>query len=445
MLRKLRLFVSYARQYGLSNTALFALFKIFPRKFVLLSRKLVDVGGALSPLVTSLDYRTSFDTVFDYDPWSKFGGAPTPRQDKKRRPVFVWFVPDWTNVWGGGHYTLFRFAHHFSKFGVHNIIYIYDNRRHSNPTHLQNELDSAFENCTLEVVTDAKKLPAADVALATTWQSAYHVRAFPFATDKFYFMQDYESQFYGYGTGSMQAAATYGFGFTGITGGGWLKSCYESHGGRAQNYRFAADKKIFYPSTPDGKVRSEVKRLFFYGRPSTPRRCFELGIVALKKIADDFPDVEIVFAGLDLAAKPPFPATLKGNMSLAQTGDLYRTCDIGMAFSATNLSYLPIELMQSGVPVISNNGPQVEWHCQNGVNACLVDPIPQAVYDGFVSLYESPDLRQRLVDGGLKTMAPLTWENEMTKVFEYICTNATGDTIKALRRSEPVQEAIRVN
>lgn len=418
LVQNIRLYVAYARQYGWTNAALFALFKFYPKKFVLLSRKLSGSNGSISPLVAALDYRASFDSVLDYAPWARFGGAETPVIRKRTKPVIVWFVPDWSNVWGGGHYTLFRFAHHFSKFGTHNIIYIYDNRRHNTPNYLQAELMRTFENCTLEVITDPKKLPTCDAAIATTWQSAYHVRAFGFSKQKFYFMQDYESQFYAYGTSSMQAAATYGFGFSGITGGGWLRSRYEAHGGAAINYRFAADKSIFYPSSD--KVRPQVKRIFFYGRPSTERRCFELGMAALQKIAANYPDVEIVIGGLDLAQSPPFPATLRGNMTLAQTGELYRTCDIGIAFSATNLSYLPVELMQSGVPVISNNGPHIEWHCIDGVNSCLVDPSPQAVYDGFVKLYKDAGLRQKLVDGGLQTMAPLSWDSEMTKVYEHI-------------------------
>ncbi|ESX03707.1 glycosyl transferase family 1 [Mesorhizobium sp. LSJC268A00] len=428
MLLKLRLFLAYARQYGWSNAIIFSLFKIFPRKFVLLSRKLGGASSSVSPLVAALDYRASFDSVYDYVPWTKFGGAEKAAKPRSDKPVFVWFVPDWSNVWGGGHFTLFRFAHHFSSFGCHNIIYIYNNERHSNPKALQAELNEVFENCTLEVITDPKNLPKAYVALATTWQSAYHVRAFPFALNKFYFMQDYESQFYAYGTASMQANATYTFGFRGITGGGWLKSRYEAHAGKgtAQNYRFAADKTIFFPADPGGKVRSKVKRLFFYGRPSTERRCFELGMVALKKIADHYPDVEIVIAGLDLAMEPPFKATLLGNMTLAKTGELYRTCDLGMAFSATNLSYLPVELMQSGVPVISNNGNHIEWHCEHGKNAYLVDPAPQAVLDAFAALYDSRQLRQKLADGGLKTMEPITWDDEMTKIYEYVTAHSVA-------------------
>ncbi|XBS69865.1 glycosyltransferase [Acerihabitans sp. KWT182] len=120
---------------------------------------------------------------------------------------------------------------------------------------------------------------------------------------------------------------------------------------------------------------------------------------------------------------PPFKATLMGNLSLEETGDLYRSCDVGMAFSGTNLSYLPVELMASGVPVITNNGPQVEWHCRHGINAYLADPVPHAMLDAFSSLYHDSALRQRLVDGGLATMEPISWEQQMDGIYEYVMEN----------------------
>jgi len=423
MKNKIRYFNLYAKEYGYGNAIVFAIFKLFPRLFVLLHQKVNSGTNNVWPEMATVDPVMSLNAVLDYKPWREFGGAAKPVETKDKRTTFIWFVPDWSNVWGGGHYTLFRFANHFAKFNTRNIIYIYNNERHSSPKQLQDELMGALPDCKLEVIIDPALLPACTGAIATTWQSAYDVRAFEFAAKKFYFMQDYESQFYAYGTASMQANATYGFGFTGITGGGWLKQCYESHGGSAKNYLFAADRKIFYPANNDGVVRNKVTKLFFYGRPSTERRCFDLGMASLLKISQQYPDVEIVIAGLDLKAKPPFPATLLGNMSLKDTGDLYRTCDIGMAFSGTNLSYLPVELMASGVPVISNNGPQVEWHCKHGENAYLADPTPEAMLEAFTALYTNQELRQKLVVGGLTVMEPLDWESQMTRIYEYVDEN----------------------
>ncbi len=399
-------FFRYAREYGPINALVYSIVWLFPRFF----RLALSLSG--SQYISSIDYKKSIAGVIDYKPWPV--GLPHPSHEK----TFVWFAPDWLNVWGGGHFTLFRFADHFARRGGgRQIIYIYNNRRHKDAQRLQADLDGVFKDNVLEVVIDAKELPAAAAAFATTWQSAYDVRAFPFAEKKFYFMQDYEGLFYAYGTGSMQANNTYEFGFAGITGGTWLRQCYESHGGRAQNYIFAADKGIFYPAAPE--VRPEVKRIFFYGRPSTERRCFELGMASLARIAEEFPEVEIVIAGLDLKASPPFKATLLGNMSLAKTGDLYRTCDIGIAFSATNLSYLPVELMASGVPVITNKGPQTEWFCTRE-NACVVDPVPDAILGAFRNLYNDRTLRQRLSDAGLAKTGLTSWEAEADKIYDYV-------------------------
>lgn len=418
MIKNLKILMQYIRDYGFISAFVFVLYKLKPRYFSILSMRFMRSGSIEAG---SIEYRALINEVYDYESWEAIGGKAAPYSSTVAgEKVFIWFVPDWTNVWGGGHYTLFRFANYFAHKGTRNIIYIYNNKRHDTPTHLQNELNFALIDCKVEVIVDPKKLPECDGVIATTWQSAYPVRAFPFAKHKFYFMQDYESLFYAFGTASMQANATYGFGFTGITGGGWLKQCYENHGGKAQNYCFAADRKIFYPANSKGLVRDKVKKIFFYGRPSTERRCFALGIAALSKIAEKYPEIELVIAGLELGSKPPFKVTTLGNLTLAGTGDLYRTCDIGIAFSGTNLSYLPVELMASGVPVISNNGPHIEWHCKNKYNSLLVDPVPQAVLDAVTALVESRSLRQDLVDGGLETMKDLDWNDQMEKIYKYV-------------------------
>lgn len=422
MIDKLRVALRYVRDFGVINTAVFIAFKIWPKYFSIISMRFLRSGTVGD---AAINYNVLINDVYDYHSWEKIGGASTPQGNvDSSKKVFIWFVPDWTNVWGGGHYTLFRFANHFSHAGSRNIIFIYNNQRHKSPTRLQEELNYALPDCKIEVVVDPKLLPSCDGAIATTWQSAYSVRSYPFARHKFYFMQDYESLFYAFGTSSMQANETYSFGFIGITGGGWLKQCYESHGGKAQNYRFAADRTIFYPANNDGFVRNSVKKIFFYGRPSTERRCFALGMAALAKIAEKFPEIELVVAGLELDSMPPFKITALGNLTLSATGELYRSCDIGIAFSGTNLSYLPVELMASGVPVISNNGPHIEWHCKNNYNSLLVPPVPEAVLDAVTKLIASNELRQKLVDGGLETMKDLDWNDQMEKIYAYVDMNS---------------------
>ena len=373
-------------------------------------------------------------SVLDYFNWEKLGGEPTLRTQVLSQESFVWFVPNWSNVWGGGHYTLFRFANHFAKKGVKQYIFIYDNLGHAVLSKLQNDLDTTFSKGTMEVIVDIKSVPKCSAAIATTWQSAYYVKSFEACEEKFYFMQDFESHFYAHGTASMQANNTYKFGFHGITGGEWNKGHYISYGGSAISYTASTDRNVFFSREKEGSVRENVSRIFFYGRPSTERRCFELGIEALYLISLKYPEIELVIAGLDMAQVPSFKCKMLGNLTLPQTGELYRKCDIGIAFSGTNLSYLPSELMACGVPVISNNGPHVEWYCENGENALLVDPTPQSILSAVKSLVEDKDLRQKLASAGISKTNLTTWELEMDKIFAYIKEIMLNTNPKALER-----------
>jgi O-antigen biosynthesis protein len=424
MIKNFNFFYKYYKLVGLWQAIIFSLYRLFPHSFILTSGIIIKEyykirSAALLESSTDSVYLTSIKDVIDYADLDNKYCTDFRLNDQG---AYVWFVPDWSNVYGGGHYTIFRFAQHYASKGISNYIYIYNNTRHHSGESLQADLNGALRDCKLRVLIDPACIPKCSIAFATTWQSAYHVRSFKDCLKRFYFMQDYESLFYAHGTESMQANNSYTFGFHGITGGSWLKQRYESFGGKAHAYRFAVDKEIFYPAQLSATVRSDVKRFFFYGRPSTERRCFELGISSLKLIAEHYRGVEIIVAGLDLKEPLPFKATLLGNLTLVQTGDLYRTCDLGLAFSGTNLSYLPVELMSSGVPIISNKGDHVEWHCKHLVNSFLADPTPTAIFNAFKSLYDNKQLRQNIVTGGLQTMDQLSWEDEIEKVYDYLLT-----------------------
>lgn len=358
---------------------------------------------------------TSYSPTFDYE---KFETKNLLNHTDDTKKTIIWFVPEWSNVWGGGHLTIFKFANFFEKNGLKNLIYIY-NGSSRRPLDIEKELRYALNGTNVNVITDPKLIPYCDAAIATTWQSAYYVKSFSNCREKFYFMQDYESQFYSYGTSSIQAENTYTFGFKGITGGGWLKEIYESFGNKdVINYNFSTDKKIFYPNS--NKISNQNFKVFFYGRPSTPRRCFELGIESLKLIYQKFKDVEINIAGLKIEKVDfGFNCNLLGNLTLVQTGELYRKCDVGIAFSGTNLSYLPVELMASGCPVITNKGKNSEWYC-NTNNSVLVDPTPSSVLNGFEKLYYDKDYRAKIIQNGLTTSNETSWENEMEKILEFI-------------------------
>jgi glycosyltransferase involved in cell wall biosynthesis len=330
---------------------------------------------------------------------------------------YVWFVPAWTNVWGGGHFTIFRFAYLFSK-KRKNIVFVYDNNGRFTPEFFKKMLESAFPSNNIDVIVDSRKIPTSSIPIATTWQSVFPlIKIFPFTMKRFYFMQDYESLFYAHGTQSMQALASYEQGLIGITGGPWLLERFRSHGGDGMNYMFTVDHNIFYPKISPPK---QVKKIFFYGRPSTERRCFELGIAALKIVKEKFPDIEIVIAGLDGIGNVGFEATYLGSVALPELGELYRSCDLGLALSGTNLSYLPVELMASGIPVVTNSGPQVEWFCDHGFNCLVSQPFPTSIFEQIKILIENTQLRETLIKNGIESTSKSSWMDESAKIQNYI-------------------------
>ena len=414
-LAKVKEIYSVCRQLSISNTNTlgYLLYKIFSSS----TMRIIDQEVSNARFIKDKKKLTYSHGVFERN------ASLTPvNKHLNKSKCFIWFVPKCSNVWGGGHYTIFRFANYFAnQYNTDNIIYFYDHAQSLNISvdKINDDLKLALPNCKLLFMTQFEDLPECDAAIATTWQSAYYVDKFNLAVQKFYFMQDYESLFYPAGTNALQANYTYSFGFKGITGGLWLKELFESYGGKAQEYIFSADRNIFYPTSPINESK-KVERIFFYGRPSTERRAFELGMAALELISRKYPEIELIIAGLDNLDTPPFPCILKGNLSLIETGALYRTCDIGIALSATNLSYLPVELMASGCAVVTNSGPQVEWFCKKDYNAMVVAPTSKSILDAVSVLIEDSTTRNQLIKHGLQTIEKNTWEQEMDKIFYYL-------------------------
>ncbi|PKU25397.1 hypothetical protein CWS72_07365 [Telmatospirillum siberiense] len=338
--------------------------------------------------------------------------------------TFVWYSPNWLYWWGGGIYTILRFAKFIADKGVKTIIYVYDNRGYPSLEKLRSDLDEAFPGHSITLTTSISELPEGHVAIATTHQSVFSVLRAPPCSARFYLMQEYESLLYTGGTQAEQANATYQLGFKGICGGDWLRSIFMSYGGKAIKFEFSVDRSVFYPSRP---ISDEIKRLFFFGRPTSDRRMYDLGVAVLQAIHEKYPHIEIIIAGLDDLPELPFPATYLGNLMIEETADLYRTCDIGLTFSGSNLSYLPLELMASGVPVLTNRGPQVSWFCKHLENAYCAYPFVSAFLDGFTQLVESKALRERLVRGGQESVVATSWASEADKIYAFISAEIGWD------------------
>ena len=125
--------------------------------------------------------------------------------------------------------------------------------------------------------------------------------------------------------------------------------------------------------------------IFFYARPVTTRRGFELGVMALaarrpRASGRDHPPRRLGHLGL----RPPVPARQpRRPCGSPSSTSVYNQCAVALVLSLTNMSLLPLELLSSGVIPVLNRGPNNDKVVQNPFIR-YADPSPRALADALV-------------------------------------------------------------
>ena len=85
----------------------------------------------------------------------------------------------------------------------------------------------------------------------------------------------------------------------------------------------------------------------FYARRSTPRRLYELGVLALRELFDLGDYFELITFGEEDLPNLGLPVKVchKGILSSNELASLYKQCTIGLVLSGTNYSLVPNEMM----------------------------------------------------------------------------------------------------
>lgn len=371
-------------------------------RFVL--KRLLGQGKAGSPLGTGKInvnefYRFIFDTPFG--------------QSQVNYPeVVTWIIPDF-GIGSGGHLNIFRVIYFLEKSGIECHVNIDTACHFSKGEDARESIRKHFFPINADVTIGREALRPSAITVATSWTTAYTVKAFQSTAHKFYFVQDYEPYFYSKGSEYQFAEDTYAFGLKGITAGSWLSDkLSKEFGMEAYPFSFSFDKQLYKRAVK----RDEKKRVFFYSRPVTCRRGFELGLLVLEQVTRKLPELEIVFAGWDSSGYDiPFPYLNAGVLSLPELPDLYAQCDVALVISFTNLSLLPLELMACGCVVVSNKGPNVEWLLNDDI-AVLADANVKALSGALIDVLNEPGKRKGLSNAGEQFALNTGWEAEAQKV-----------------------------
>lgn len=340
-----------------------------------------------------------------------------------------WFIPDIDMPFFGGLNTAFRMAEKLAlENGVRNrFVFL----AQPNELFFRSALVAAFPGLAEAEIhfydgTDESiaALPPADAAVATLWLTADHVAKAPAVRRKFYLMQDYEPSFYPASTLYAMAEETYRLGLYAICN---TKSMYEIYtglyGGKAMYFDPAVDRSIYHAEGRREKGDDEPVTIFAYARDHF-RNCWELAYAALqeiKRIHGD--DVRIVAAGARYLPNTADFIDL-GLLDYRATGAIYRETDIGLTLQISrHPSYLPLELMACGVPMVAPDSSWFSWLFQDGENSLLAMRTYEDIVERLDLLVRDSSLRKRLSEGALRTIdaSHSDWDAALADVYDYLC------------------------
>jgi O-antigen biosynthesis protein len=371
--------------------------------------------------------RLVLERGFDLDTADIEANATTLRayaeMDQLEVRSIQWFVPSFYLVYAGGIHTILRFADHAARrHGAESRFCVFDSDDPAMARRVDQRIAEAFPALAGSRVAPASEEPVpCDAAFATAWESIYRLARFEAARAKVVFVQDWEPDFHPAGSMSALMGEAAALGFPGIVNTPALADTWRAAGNPAVSILPAVDTERYHP--PEAVRRDGRVRVFFYGRPKSPRNAFGLGLRALRRLKEEHGDrVEIVCAGEDWSPGQYGVADVLENLGmiedLDEVAELYRSCDVGLVFMLTkHPSYQPLEFMASGMATVSNVNPATGWLLRHEQNALLARPIPSLVAEQLGRLVEDRELRDRLAAAGVEQVRGIRWEDQLERAW----------------------------
>jgi len=111
--------------------------------------------------------------------------------------------------------------------------------------------------------------------------------------------------------------------------------------------------------------------------------------------------------------------------------NIYANSDIFILTSGyESFGLVLIEAMASGLPVVVSNITSIKNIIDNGVTGLLVKLTPDDFAKAIVKLLSNSQLREKLIENGLKEIKKYDW-NKIVQKFEYLYTGLMNENIKS--------------
>lgn len=308
----------------------------------------------------------------------------------------------------GGHATILRMADELEKRGHRNRFWFLTGDRYANAGELREGLHRLYgRDREVEMLSpaDVSRI-SGDVCIATAWPTAYYAAAVAAVRKRCYFILDFEPAFHPAGTEALLAENTYRLPLEPVPSSRWLAATLgRYYGSEPEFFPLALDHAIYFR----GEAERAAETIVFYLREKTPRRCAELGLLAVEILARRRPGLLVHCIGQPpLSRRLPFRAVQHGMLTPARLAELYRHARVGFVMSPTNHSLVTIEMMACGLPVVELDADPVRLDFPpDAVTRAGIDP--RAMADCLERLLADEDAWRRQQAAALAHVGGLNW------------------------------------
>ena len=341
---------------------------------------------------------------------------PIDGQSERERLRIAIVVPPF-HFGSGGHDVLFQLISRWERMGHTCSLWVHDPFREA-----AGDAESVIRRTIVESFDAPIRAPVhkgfdlwrgADIVLATGWQTVYPVLELPGCRARAYLVNDYEPAFYGTSIETWLSGMTYRQPLRAIVGSPWLLDTLRTRFGMdGGTFRYAIDA-AYQPRDVERRDDTVV----LYARSVTPRRAVALGVLALEEVWRRRPgQLRVVMFGDEHPMPSSFPYEFLGKVTPDQLSWVYSEATLGLAFSMTNTSLVPQDMMACGLPPLelAGFGGESVYGTDGPIELVPYDPF--AIADRVERLLDNPAERERRREAGLALAASLSWDTAAAEV-----------------------------
>jgi hypothetical protein len=185
------------------------------------------------------------------------------------------------------------------------------------------------------------------------------------------------------------------------------------------------DNAVYQPAMHEGKAVDVV----FFARPSQPRRCFELGVEALRIAFKANRALRIGLYGEHDYGQLGFEyhnfGLLTNPEKLAQ---IYRRSRAGVCFSTTNPSLVGYEMLACGLPLVDLRVPDYGVNFDGERFVCYAEATPESICNAIGMALTDGKERDERIRAGLQ----FTKQMPADETIGRILMQAMTDTMPAM-------------